>query len=118
MKKIVLAITLATTSIIGFSQDFMQIITIESVVSAGAGRSRMLIDKGDGTVEEVKMKNFFSLVGINFSNIQENNKAISTKISELAKQGWNLQFVTPGTYNHAGELGGGIFITRYLFKKE
>ena len=42
---------------------------------------------------------------------------ITDKIADFAKQGWNLEHVTPGVYS-SNEGGTGIFITRYLFKKE
>ena len=37
----------------------------------------------------------------------------------MAKQGWELMFVTSGVESDAGEKDGkGIFITRYIFKKK
>ena len=53
--------------------EFLQVTSIESVVSGGVGRSRLITTKPDGDQEEVKLKNFFSLVGINFGNIREND---------------------------------------------
>ena len=117
MKKTFILITLVVLGTISYAQEFMQMTTIESVVPGGLGRSRMVIDNGDGKVEEVKMENFFSLVGINFSNVRANDKMITDKITEFAKEGWALQHVTPGVYS-SNEGGTGIFITRYLFKKD
>jgi hypothetical protein len=96
--------------------EFTQMTTIESVVPAGLGRSRMITTKPNGEMDEVKMENFFSAVGINFSNVRSNDKLISDKITQLSDEGWELVSVTPGVY--ASESKTGIFITRYLFKRE
>lgn len=95
--------------------EFLQITTIESVVPGGLGRSRMITQDASGQMEEVKMENFFSLAGINFQNVRENDKLITDKISRLSNDGWTLVEVTPGVY--AADKSTGIFITRYLFKK-
>ena len=55
---------------------FIQITTIESTVNAGLGRSKMIISKDDGTTEEKDMNNLFSIAGINFKNIKENEVSI------------------------------------------
>jgi hypothetical protein len=62
------------------------------------------------------MENFFSLVGINFGNVKDNDKAIAAKISGLTNQGWHLDFVNSGVYS--GDGGKGIFVTRYLFSRD
>ena len=97
---------------------WLQVTTVESVVPMGAGRSRMITLDSDGKMEEVKLKNFFSAVGINFSNIRQNDQQITDKIAQLTNEGWILHDITSGVY--AGNQNGtnGIFITRYLFKKE
>mgnify|MGYP000212229266 CR=1 FL=1 len=96
-------------------EEFMQMTTIESVVPAGLGRSRMIISDGKSTFEEVKMKNFFSAVGINFGNVYANDEQIAAKLTELESQGWNLENVSTGVYG--ADKSTGIFVTRYLFKK-
>jgi hypothetical protein len=69
----------------------------------------------DGKMEETKLENFFSLLGINFQNIRDNDKSITDKINELETQGWNLFSVNTGVYGT--EKTTGIFLTRYLFKR-
>lgn len=111
------------------SYEFTMITVIESVVPGGLGRSRMITTGASGSLEEVKLKNFFSLVGINFNNIKQNDIAITDKISKLYENGWELIDVTSGVYSSTdmsvtdskdGASGSssstGIFITRYLFK--
>jgi hypothetical protein len=117
MKKILLTVALAATGI-GLlpAQEFLQITTVESVVPAGLGRSRMITKKPDGGIDEIKLENFFSLTGINFQNIRLNDKLITDHITQLAEQGWKLLFVTPGVYS--ADKSTGIFITRYLFSRE
>ena len=103
--------------------DFLQISTIESVVPGGLGRSRMISSNPDGTVNEEKMENFFSMVGINFENVRKNDQQITDKINKIVNDGWELVSVSTGVYpgGDGGKSGGtgatGIFITRYLFKK-
>ena len=45
---------------------WLQITAVESVVPGGLGRSRMISIDDQGKMEETKMKNFFSMAGINF----------------------------------------------------
>jgi len=110
--------------------DFKMITVVESVVPGGLGRSRMITTDHSGSIEEVKLKNFFSLVGINFGNIKENDVAITDQISKLYSGGWTLMDVTSGVYSSTdmsvesskdGTSGSssstGIFITRYLFSR-
>jgi hypothetical protein len=69
--------------------------------------------------EETKLLNFYSAVGINFQNIASNDAVVSSKLSEMAKEGWELIFVTSGVESDAGKQDGeGIFITRYVFKRK
>ncbi len=102
--------------------EFKLVTTIESVVPGGLGRSRMITSTADGAIEEKEMRNFFSLVGINFKNIKENDEMITSKISQMTEEGWELEEVTSGVYSppvtsDATSGGTGIFITRYLFKR-
>ena len=59
MKKATILLTLFVACYVDVAaqnkQRFMQITTIESVVSAGFGRSKMLITKEDGSQEERDM---------------------------------------------------------------
>ncbi len=128
------------------AQEYSVVTTVESIVPAGLGRSRMISNKEDlntadfttertdgktsnmGTVkrrdlkienfEETKMLNFFSATGINFQNIASNDAMISSKLNEMAAAGWTLAFVTAGVESNAGTQDGeGIFVTRYIFKR-
>ena len=102
-------------------QEYTVVTTIESVVPMGIGRSRMISNKQDVNVEdftterkagtdteqgqvrrrdlkidnleETKMLNFFSATGINFQNIASNDAMISSKLTQMAANGWELVFV-------------------------
>ena len=129
-----------------FAQEYHVITTVESIVPAGLGRSRMLDHKNpedykplttertDGkkseqseikredikieNFQETKLLNFYSIAGINFQNVASNDAVITSKLNEMAKGGWDLVFVTSGVESDGGEKdGNGIFITRYVFKK-
>jgi hypothetical protein len=129
-----------------FAQEYRIITTIESIVPSGLGRSRMLDHQApedykelttartDGKksdqddvkredikidrFDETKLLNFYSGVGINFQNIASNDAVVSSKLSEMSKEGWQLMFVTSGVESDGGGNDGkGIFITRYIFKR-
>ncbi|MFA6922847.1 MAG: hypothetical protein WC223_01210 [Bacteroidales bacterium] len=116
MKKLMLVAMFLLGSVMIYAQEYLQITTIESVVPGGLGRSRMITTKPDGSTDEVKMENFFSMVGINFDNIRLNDKIITDKITDLTRQGWQLMLTTSGVYG--ADKSTGIFITRYLFKRD
>ncbi|MCH8331262.1 MAG: hypothetical protein IH946_07755 [Bacteroidetes bacterium] len=117
MKESIFTLIFIGLSFFAFAQfEYMQFTTIESVIPAGLGRSRMITTDENGEVEEKKMKNFFSAVGINFKNIKENDEMITDQITKYSKEGWSLYLVTTGVYG--ADKSNGIFITRYLFKRE
>lgn len=97
---------------------YRQFSTIESVVPGGLGRSRVIIsDQGDQEVGKDLM-NFYSMVGINFKNIANNDRLIVDQINTFTSEGWELHTVVTGVNSAAeGKGGTGIFITRYLFRK-
>jgi hypothetical protein len=147
MKKHLLVLAIIMTSVSwSFGQEYRIVTTIESIVPMGIGRSRILDHKNsedykhlttertDGkkseqgdikredikieNFEETKLLNFFSVAGINFQNIASNDAVVSSKLSTMAQEGWELVFVTSGVESDAGEKdGNGIFITRYVFKR-
>lgn len=126
-------------------EQYLVITSFESIVPGGLGRSRILMPKeaqdaaalsrdntADGKskekasrkdvkiddYEETMLLNFYSMVGINMKNIASNDAVITSKINQLASEGWTLAFVTSGVESDAGKQdGNGIFITRYIFKK-
>ena len=126
--------------------EYKVITVVESIIPAGIGRSRMIENKTDMDIDEYttertdgkksgqgdikrkdakidafgesKLLNFYSLTGINFQNIASNDALMTSKLNKLAAEGWELVFVTSGVESHAGEPdAGGIFITRFIFKK-
>jgi hypothetical protein len=129
------------------AQKYLIVTTVESIVPGGIGRSRMIVqtdsidvdqfttsrtdgkhskqndvDRSDAKInsfDETKLLNFYSMVGINFQNIASNDALISDRINKLAKEGWEMVFVTSAVESDAGKNdGNGIFITRFIFKKE
>lgn len=97
---------------------YRQFSTIESVVPGGLGRSRVIIsDQGDQEVGK-DLLNFYSMVGINFKNVANNDRMIVETINQYEADGWALHTVTTGVNSAAeGKGGTGIFITRYLFRR-
>lgn len=98
------------------SREFMQITSIESVIGGGLGRSRLIVTNPDGSQKETEMNNLFSLVGINFKNIKENEDQIMRTLRSYTEEGWKLEQVTPLTLSPSGN-GPGIFMTRYLLSR-
>ena len=146
MKRIICLLFLITgVCIDANAQQFKVITSIESIVPSGLGRSRIIdanadrdykefssvqteddntrnkSDRGDIRVkdfEETKLLNFYNIAGIRFQNIAANDAMISSKLSSMAADGWELAFVTSSVEADAGQQDGqGIFITRYIFKK-
>jgi len=126
--------------------QYKVITVIESIVPGGIGRSRMVehgtelniddfttertdgkksdqkdIKRKDAKIDEFsesKLLNFYSMTGINFQNVASNDALISSKLNELAAEGWELAFVTSGVESDSGKDDGtGIYITRYIFKR-
>tara|TARA_R110002049_G_scaffold696_6_gene4381 strand:+ start:141745 stop:142341 length:597 start_codon:yes stop_codon:yes gene_type:complete len=128
------------------AQQFKVITSVESIVPSGMGRSRIIDAQEDKdfedftseqtdedntrnkskrseirvkNFEETKLLNFYNIAGIRFQNIAANDAVISSKLSALAAEGWELAFVTSAVEADAGQNDGqGIFITRYVFKKD
>lgn len=96
---------------------WLQITVVESVIPGGVGRSRMITVDDQGNTSELKMNNFFSIAGINFGNIRENDQTVTNAIQELSNQGWELKHVTSGVFSGNQNNTNGIFLTRYLLSK-
>lgn len=122
------------------------ITSVESIIPSGLGRSRLISsnDERDYTeftseqtaenqvknkskrkdirvknFEETKLLNFFNLGGIRFQNIAANDALVSSKLTAMLSEGWDLMFVTSAVESDAGEDdSNGIFITRYIFKRK
>ena len=126
--------------------EYKIITTVESIVPMGIGRSRIVefnvpMDYKKATTtrskankfkqnktkrkelkissfNETKLLNFYSMVGINFQNIASNDALVSSKLTQMSKDGWELFAVTSGVESDAGKDDGkGIFITRYIFRR-
>ena len=147
-KMILLTLAIAGLMIDLSGQTQYKVITsVESIVPGGLGRSRIIenTDQADSEAlttartdgkrsnqrdvkrrqikvdefNETKLLNFYSLVGINFQNIASNDATITDRLNIMASEGWELIHVTSAVESDAGETdGNGIFITRYIFKKE
>ena len=98
-------------------KQYMQITTVESVLAGGIGRSRMIITNPDGSQKESDLENLFSLVGINFKNIKQNEDRLLKTLQEYTGNGWKLDQVTSLTLSQNDTGAGGIFMTRYLLSK-
>jgi len=96
--------------------EYRQFSTIESIIPGGLGRSRIVSTDANGTTVEKDLLNFYSMVGINFGNISNNDRLIVDKINEYTNEGWELYTITTGVQAPDGGKNG-IFITRYLFRK-
>jgi len=128
--------------------EYKVITSVESIVSSGLGRSRIISASEDKdfsefatertedkekdkknkskrneirvkNYEETKLLNFYNLGGIRFQNIAANDAVISSKINDMVSNGWELAFVNTGVESDGGrEDGSGIFITRYIFRRQ
>ncbi len=148
MKKLLLLNSFILFSILNLvAQPFqVKVVTIvESIIPSGLGRSRMVSanedrnfkdftttrggddeernksDRDDIRVsgfDETKLLNFYNIAGIRFQNIAANDAIISSKITTMLSEGWDLAFVTSAVESDGGKDDGkGIFITRLIFKR-
>lgn len=146
MKKSIFSLLLIFSGALSLSaQEFKVITSVESIVSSGMGRSRII----DGNEEkdyaeftstqteddnsrnkskrdeirvrdfdETKLLNFFNIGGIRFQNIAANDAVITSKINAMVAEGWELAFITSAVESDSGKGdSSGIFITRYVFKR-
>jgi hypothetical protein len=122
------------------------ITSVESIVPNGLGRSRLISTNAERDYkeftssqteddnsrnkskrkdvrikdfEETKLLNFYNIAGIRFQNIAANDALISSKLTMMLAEGWDLVFVTSAVESDSGQGdGNGIFITRYIFKRK
>lgn len=99
------------------AKQFMQINTVESVLAGGLGRSKMIITNPDGSQKEMDLDNLFSMTGINFKNIKDNEDRLVKTLKSYTDDGWKLDHVTSLTLSQNDSGAGGIFMTRYLLSK-
>jgi hypothetical protein len=141
---LIMAVTIITSAQTAY--QYKIVTTVESIVPGGIGRSRIVDanseadhttatstrDKANkfkknktkrktlkiNSFDETKLLNFYSMMGINFQNIASNDALISSKLTQMSKDGWELFTVVSGVESDAGKSDGkGIFITRYVFRK-
>ncbi len=128
--------------------EYKVVTSVESIVPNGLGRSRIVSandsrdykeftstrseDKKEDkrnksnrseirvkNFDETKLLNFFNLGGIRFQNIAANDAVISSKLTTMTEEGWELAFVTSAVESAGGKGdNNGIFITRYIFRKQ
>lgn len=148
MKKLLIALicfTIFQWNTQAQTYEYQTVTVVESIVPNGLGRSRMISvnaerdykeftstrteednsrnksDRGDIRVkdfDETKLLNFFNLGGIRFQNIAANDAVVTSKINDMASQGWELAFVNSGVESYGGKGDdNGIYVTRYIFKR-
>lgn len=147
MKKILFITSLVLISFIDVNAqvEYKIVTSVESIVPSGLGRSRLISaveeknykdftteqteddntrnksNRGNIRVkdfEETKLLNFYNIAGIRFQNIAANDAVVGSKINAMIEEGWELAFVTSAVESDSGKDDGqGIFITRYLFKR-
>ncbi|XMO87516.1 hypothetical protein AAFN75_04370 [Algibacter sp. AS12] len=147
MKKLLIVLTIVLFTFIETNAqvEYKVVTSVESIVPNGLGRSRIISanekkdykeftstqteedntrnksKRGEIRVkgfDETKLLNFYNIGGIRFQNIAANDAIIESKINTMIEEGWELAFVTSGVESEGGKGDGqGIFITRYLFKR-
>ncbi|WP_194766787.1 hypothetical protein [Tamlana sp. I1] len=147
MKKLLFALTIALFSFTETTAqvEYKVVTSVESIVPSGLGRSRIISANEDKDFkeytstqtednnkrnksnrsdirvkdyDETKLLNFYNIAGIRFQNIAANDAVIASKINDMVAEGWELAFVTSAVESDSGrDDGQGIFITRYLFKR-
>lgn len=118
--KVLLAIALSVTAFTGIvafkvpekqaSKEIMMINVLESVVQGGMGRSRMIITQPNGKQESINLENYYSMVGVNFGNIEGNDAKVIKVLNDLAKDGWKVVSASSG--------GNSLYFTKYTLVRE
>ena len=142
---IILFISIIYINDISAQVEYKVFTSVESIVPNGIGRSRIISanenkdykdytstqtendntrnksDRGEIRVknfDETKLLNFYNIGGIRFQNIAANDAVITSKINTMIEEGWELAFVNSDVESECGKGDGqGIFITRYIFKR-
>ncbi|MGC6433393.1 MAG: hypothetical protein ACON4M_04290 [Crocinitomicaceae bacterium] len=148
MKKLIIVAVALVLSYTGISQtyEYKVVTSVESIIPMGLGRSRIIennqemdyrtlttsrekgndsksnqVKRKDAKIDglnETKMLNFYSGVGINFRNIASNDALVTSMLNSLSEEGWDLFTVSTGVESDAGsDDGQGIFVTRYIFRR-
>ncbi|NCP06065.1 MAG: hypothetical protein GW839_09420 [Flavobacteriales bacterium] len=147
MKKFLMVLCISLVSFIETNAqvEYKVVTSVESIVPSGLGRSRIISaneeknykeftstqteddntrNKSDRSeirvkdFDETKLLNFYNIGGIRFQNIAANDAIITSKINTMIEEGWELAFVASGVESEGGKGDGqGIFITRYIFKR-
>ncbi|MFV9552183.1 hypothetical protein [Algibacter sp. PT7-4] len=147
MKKLLIVLTISLFTFLESNAqvEYKVVTSVESIVPNGLGRSRLISanekkdykaftstqteednkrnksKRGEIRVkdfDETKLLNFYNIGGIRFQNIAANDAVIESKINTMIEEGWELAFVTSAVESEGGKGDGqGIFITRYLFKR-
>ena len=99
------------------SYEYQTFTTIESIVPGGMGRSRMLMDNGSGSLDEQKIKNLYSVVGIKMENIFNNDLSVTEQLNDLSEDGWELAFTNTGVQSPTDGGSNGIYCTRYILRR-
>ncbi|NJX15926.1 hypothetical protein [Tamlana crocina] len=146
MKKILILLTVSLFFFIETHAqvEYKVVTSVESIVPNGLGRSRIISaneeknykeftttqteddnsrNKSDRSeirvkdFDETKLLNFFNIGGIRFQNIAANDAIITSKINTMIAEGWELAFVSSAVESAGKGDNQGIFITRYIFKR-
>jgi hypothetical protein len=90
--------------------EYMQVNVLESVLKGGVGRSRMIVTDVNGKSDEpVNLNNYYSMTGLNFTNIQENETKVVLQLNMLGKQGWEVVSTSTG--------GNEVYFTKYVLRR-
>ena len=95
--------------------EWRVVTVVESVVPGKLGRSKVLTMDSNGASSEIEIQNIFSLTGINFTNLQTNNRSVTDLLAKNSAEGFELVEVVPGNFGDNNSQG--IFMTRFIFKK-
>jgi hypothetical protein len=90
--------------------EYMQVNVLESVVGGGLGRSRMITTRVNGKADKpIDMENYYSAIGINFSNIASNEEKVVVLLNLLGKEGWEVAGMASG--------GNQVYFTKYTMRR-
>lgn len=91
--------------------EYARLITLESIIAGGIGRSRIFTVTPGGEQYEDKLENYYSLGGINFKNVYFNEQRKTEVLNKLSNEGWELYWIETGNQD-------GIYTTKYMLRRK
>lgn len=98
-----------------FASQYIHVNILESTIPGGGGRSKIIVTDASGaTKENIDIKNYYSLLGLNFKNIMKNDGNVAKILNKYAGEGYEVVSSSSST---VGNEKLAVFVTKIIMKK-